>query len=100
LKKKEACDSLLDSNKALFRNFSASKYQLNLLILIVPICIKLAKIDQGQRLKIVDCAFFKLYLAVFGVFLVLKVYFWLFLFLFFEIFIIQHTEHVILYKTD
>jgi hypothetical protein len=35
LPEKEACDSLSGSNKAVFRNFSALNYQLNLLILIM-----------------------------------------------------------------
>jgi hypothetical protein len=55
LPEKEACDSLSDSNKAVFRNFSASKYQLNLLILIMcryVYSFQRSTQDKGLKLSI------------------------------------------------
>jgi hypothetical protein len=59
LPEKEACDSLPDSNNTFFRNFSASNYQLNLLILIMcRYAYSLQRSAQDKGLEIVVCAFF------------------------------------------
>jgi hypothetical protein len=59
LPEKEACDSLSDSNKAVFRNFSASEYQLNLLILIMCRYVySLQRSTQDKGLKLSFALFF------------------------------------------
>jgi hypothetical protein len=62
LPEKAACDSLSDSKKAVYRNFSASEYQLNMLILIM---CRLQRSTQDKGLK------FNFFLAFFEFFLVL-----------------------------
>jgi hypothetical protein len=65
LPEKEACDSLSDSNNTVFHNFSALKYQLNLLILIMCRHVNsLQRSTQDKGLKLS----FALFLTFFSVF--------------------------------
>jgi hypothetical protein len=97
--RKRGCDSLSDSNNAVFRNFSASEYQLNLLILIMCRYVySLQRSTQDKGLKL-SFARFLTFFSLFWVFWVFEVIFWLFFLFFFEIFFDEHTQLVIFYQT-